>query len=233
VPLRPGHEAELAADASHHVLKVLRLRVGDSLVVFDGAGNEFAAEIASTTRSRVAVRLFDPRTPIAESPLRITLLQAISRSDRMDLTLQKATELGVHAIVPLLATRSVVRLDAEQAERKLQHWRSIVINACEQCGRGTLPLLHPPEPLAERLLRPSSATRRLLLDPSGGSGFSRESVTDIELLVGPEGGFEPDEVALAVQAGFVATRLGPRILRTETAAIASLAILLALNGDQP
>jgi 16S rRNA (uracil1498-N3)-methyltransferase len=231
VPLAAGRETELAPEASHHVLKVLRLRAGDPLAVFDGAGHEFDAEIASTARSRVTVRLFDERAPVAESALRITLLQAISRSDRMDLTLQKSTELGVHAIVPLLAARSVVRLDEQQAERKLQHWRAIVVNACEQCGRATLPELHRPEPLARRLLRPSSAPRRLLLDTSGASTFGREDVTDIELLVGPEGGFEPDEVDLAVQAGFVATRLGPRILRTETAAIASLAILQALNGD--
>ena len=129
VPLESGHETELADDAAHHVLKVLRLRVGDPLVLFDGRGADFAAEIVSCTRSRVRVRVLEERSGVIESPLRITLVQAVSRTDRMDWTVQKATELGVHTIAPVLTARSVVKLDGAQALRKLDHWRAIVVNA--------------------------------------------------------------------------------------------------------
>jgi 16S rRNA (uracil1498-N3)-methyltransferase len=231
VPLAAGRETDLGPEAAHHVTQVLRLRVGDPLVVFDGAGAEFDAGIVAATRRHVRVSVFGRRDALAESPLRITLLQAVSRSDRMDLTLQKATELGVHGIVPLLAARSVVRLDGDHAGRKLEHWRAILVNACEQCGRATLPTLHPPERLAQWLLQPAGGARRLLLDPSGVPLQRSGRAADVEILVGPEGGFEPDEVERAIAAGFVATQLGPRILRTETAAIAAIAVLQALDGD--
>jgi 16S rRNA (uracil1498-N3)-methyltransferase len=233
VPLESGRVTDLGPDASHHVLKVLRLRVGDALVVFDGSGSEFAAEIESCAQSRVRVRVLEPRPGVAESPLRITLVQAITRADRMDWTLQKATELGAHAIAPVLSARSVVKLDGEQARRKVEHWRAIVVNACEQCARSTLPIVREPEPLADYLARPRLSGRSVVLEPTasdelasiaGGDG-------DLELLIGPEGGFEPTELEFAARSGFETRRLGPRILRTETAGVAAIAVLQALHGD--
>ena len=233
VPLESGRVTELGGDASHHVLKVLRLRVGDALVVFDGNGHEFAAEIESCAQSRVRVRVLEQRPVLDESPLRITLVQAVSRTDRMDWTLQKATELGVHAIAPVLSARSIVKLDGEQARRKLDHWRAIVGNACEQCARSTLPLVHEPEPLAGYLVRSRLSNCSIVLEPTGASELAAAPAGDgyLELLIGPEGGFEPSELVLAVRSGFEARRLGPRILRTETAGVAAIAILQALHGD--
>jgi 16S rRNA (uracil1498-N3)-methyltransferase len=233
VPLEPGCVTELGSDAAHHVLKVLRLRVGDPLVVFDGHGNEFAAEIEACAHSRVRVRVLEPRPAVGESPLRITLVQAVSRTDRMDWTLQKATELGVHAIVPVLSARSVVKLDGEQARRKLEHWRAIVVNACEQCARSTLPIVREPEPLASYLIRPRLSRRSIVLEPAGADELAAApgGDGDLELLIGPEGGFESAELELAQRSGFTALRLGPRVLRTETAGVAAIAILQALHGD--
>jgi 16S rRNA (uracil1498-N3)-methyltransferase len=233
VPLESGRVMELGSDAAHHVIKVLRLGVGDPLVVFDGQGNEFAAEIESCAQSRVRVRVLEPRPAVGESPLRITLVQAVSRTDRMDLTLQKATELGVHAIAPVLSARSIVKLDGEQARRKLEHWRAIVVNACEQCARSTLPILREPEQLASYLLRPRLSSRSIVLDPSGTGDLAAVpgGDGDLELLIGPEGGLEPGELELAGRCGFESRRLGPRILRTETAGVAAIAILQALHGD--
>jgi 16S rRNA (uracil1498-N3)-methyltransferase len=233
VPLESGRVTELGSEAAHHVLNVLRLRVGDTLVVFDGSGHEFAAEIESCTQSRVRVRVLEPRPAVGESPLRITLVQAVSRTDRMDWTLQKATELGVHAIAPVLSARSVVKLDAEQARRKVEHWRAIVVNACEQSARSTLPAVREPEPLMHYLARPRTSNRSVVLDPSGASDLAATpgGDGDLELLIGPEGGFEPAELEFAARSGFEARRLGPRILRTETAGVAALAILQALHGD--
>jgi len=232
VPLESGLETELSDAAAHHVLKVLRLRIGDPLVLFDGRGVDFAAEIVSCVRSRVRVRVLEEQPGVVESPLQVTLVQAVSRTERMDWTIQKATELGVHAIAPVLTTRSVVRLDGAQALRKLEHWRSIIVNACEQCGRSTLPLIHEPQPLSSYLER-SSPGARILLDPSGTQELGATPAGDgaIEMLIGPEGGFETAELAHARLAGFVAMKLGPRILRTETAGVAALAILQALHGD--
>ena len=233
VPLESGLETELSDAAANHVLKVLRLRIGDPLVLFDGRGADFAAEIVSCVRSHVRVRVLEAQPGVVESPLQVTLVQAVSRTERMDWTIQKATELGVHAIAPVLTTRSLVRLEGAQALRKLEHWRSIVVNACEQCGRSTLPLIHEPQPLSSYLERLSPGARRILLDPSGTHELGATPADDgaIEMLIGPEGGFETAELADARLAGFVAMKLGPRILRTETAGVAALAILQALHGD--
>jgi 16S rRNA (uracil1498-N3)-methyltransferase len=232
-PLESGHETELVDSAAHHVLKVLRLRVGDPLVLFDGRGADFAAEIVSCVRSRVRVRVLERLPGIVESPLQVTLVQAVSRTDRMDWTVQKVTELGVHAIAPVFTARSVVRLEGPQALRKLEHWRAIVVNACEQCGRSTLPLIHEPRPLSSYLDRSSPGPRRIVLDPSGSHelGAMPAGVGAIEILIGPEGGLEAAEIEDARLAGFVAMRLGPRVLRTETAGVAAIAILQALHGD--
>lgn len=231
--LHAGVEIELPADAAHHIHRVLRMTVGTPLTVFNGAGGEYAAEISHVASGVVRVRLREHVPGIAASPLRITLIQGVSRGERMDWALQKATELGVHRIVPVLTARSVVRLDAKQNDRKGEHWTSIVRNACEQCGRGDVPEIARTLALREHLNHPPSTSLRLVLDPTAQTALVSlpHAPTDLELLIGPEGGLDDDELAAAKQAGFIAVRLGPRVLRTETAAVAALAILQALWGD--
>jgi len=236
-PLVLGSQIELPAAGAHHVARVLRLREGAHLCVFDGGGSEFHGEIVRVTGDKVTVRL-DARTGSApESPLSITLVQGVSRGERMDWTLQKATELGVATIVPVLTARSVVRLDEKQARKKQEHWRAIVVGACEQCGRATVPAVAAPVTLREHLAGTRASTRRdglrLALSPSapaslaGLASMSRK----IELLAGPEGGLADDELLAARDAGYVQVRLGPRVLRTETAALVALSVLQALWGD--
>jgi len=231
--LETGREIALPESASQHVVKVLRLRAGDSLLLFDGRGNEHDAEIVSIAQGRVSARVLDRRAGVGESPLAITLVQAVSRADRMDMTLQKATELGVHSIAPVLTIRSVVRLDGEQAQRKLRHWRSLVVSACEQSGRTFVPAVAEPVQLAAYLSAAQRAGARLVLDPA--SPMSLAQLPDpggsVDLLIGPEGGLEDAELAAARGAGFTPVRAGPRVLRTETAGLAALAILQARWGD--
>jgi 16S rRNA (uracil1498-N3)-methyltransferase len=232
-PLAIGGELALSGTAASHVARVLRLRVGDALVVFDGRGADFRAEIVAIAGGAVRVRLLEPLMIRPESPLAITLVQAIARGERMDWTLQKATELGASAIAPVLAARSVVRLDARRAEAKLRHWQAVVIAACEQAGRSRLPELMPPESLREHLARAPEPGTRLVLDPDADTELAATpSPGDaVQLLVGPEGGFDADELAAARHAGYRPARLGPRVLRTETAGIVAMAILQSRWGD--
>lgn len=232
-PLAEGAEIGLPEAAAGHVTRVLRLRPGAPLVLFDGRGGEFHGEMVAIEGDRVRVRLGERTRGLGESPLAITLVQGVSRGERMDWTLQKATELGVRTIVPVLAARSVVRLDEQQAARKLRHWQSIVVAACEQCGRSTLPEVRAPVELARFCAGSPREGRRLLLSPSGPASLAglADVGPRIELLIGPEGGFEDTEVEAAVRAGFAPVCLGPRVLRTETAGIAALAVLQALWGD--
>lgn len=232
-PLSQDGEATLPDAAATHVTRVLRLRVGDRLAVFDGRGSEHQAEIAAITGGTVRVRLLEKIAGRPESPLEVTLVQCISRGERMDWTLQKATELGVTAIAPVLCARSVVRLDAGQAGAKLRHWQAIVVAACEQSGRSVLPELRPPEPLRAWLARPTAAGLRLVLDADADTELAAIPAPTgaVELLIGPEGGFDDDETETARGAGFRSTRLGPRVLRTETAGVAALAVLQSRWGD--
>ena len=213
------------------------MRVGEPLVVFDGAGAEHDAEIGAVRGERVDVRVGPRREAAPESPLAITLVQGVSRGERMDYTIQKATELGVRRIVPVLAERTVVRLDATQAARKLEHWRAIAVSACEQCGRATVPDVTSPRRYDEHLAEapaPAEAHRaRLVLSPDGTHtpGDLPPALREVELLVGPEGGLSDGEERLAMTRGYVGLRLGPRVLRTETAAAAAIAVLQALRGD--
>jgi 16S rRNA (uracil1498-N3)-methyltransferase len=229
LPLEPA--------AARHLTRVLRMRGGDALNVFDGAGRERRARIASARGEAVELELGEPLAVTPESPLAITLAQGVSRSERMDYAIQKATELGVKRIVPLMTQRSVVKLDASKATARLEHWRAVAISACEQCGRATLPEIEPPRPLAEYLaVRAGGAAPtalRLVLLPGAATGPAAlpAPLAAVELLVGPEGGLEDEESALALGAGFRGLRLGPRILRTETAAAAAIAALQVLRGD--
>jgi 16S rRNA (uracil1498-N3)-methyltransferase len=232
-PLARGAELTLPPAGAYHVARVLRMREGASLSVFDGNGHEYRAEIARVEGDSVVVKLGEPAPGAAESPLKITLLQGVSRSERMDWTLQKATELGVAAIAPVLTARSVVRLDEKQAQKKQTHWRGIVIAACEQCGRAKVPVVATPVALRDHLAMVRKEGLRLVLSPSApGSLAGLTSLpTKVELLIGPEGGLEDDELLAAQKAGFTPVRLGPRVLRTETAAVVALTVLQALWGD--
>jgi 16S rRNA (uracil1498-N3)-methyltransferase len=233
LPLEAGSDLELPDDVSQHVARVLRLRPGQSLVLFDGSGYDFGADISAITRGHVRVRVLDRRRGIAASTLAITLVQAVSRADRMDLTLQKATELGVHAIAPVFTTRSVVRLEGDQAQRKLRHWRSIVMSACEQSGRSVVPEVRAPVALATYLAALRADGRRIVLDPDGRVALAQlqHPGPALELLIGPEGGLDAEELEAAGRAGFERVHVGPRVLRTETAGLAALAVLQAVWGD--
>jgi len=209
------------------------MREGASLRVFDGNGSEFQAEILRVDGDAVTIQVAAQTQPAPESPLRITLVQGVSRSERMDWTLQKATELGVAAIAPVLTARSVVRLDAKQTEKKQAHWRGIVIGACEQCGRSRIPTVTPAMSLRDYFTNVRKDGMRLVLTPSApGSLAGIASLpSKVDLLIGPEGGLEDDELVAAQKAGFMPVRLGPRVLRTETAAVVALSVLQALWGD--
>ncbi len=229
-------EAELQAHATlalpeaaaHHAARVLRLREGDAVVLFDGRGGEYAARLAMPERGRVLAETSARSDPARESPLEITLLQAVSSSDKMDFTIQKAVELGVAAIQPAFSEKSLVRLSGEREAKKLLHWRRIAIAACEQCGRNRIPEVREPLPL-ERFSAP--AGMKILLSPTGTARLAGLAQGPLTVAVGPEAGFSDAEEQRLLRAGFAAVRLGPRILRTETAALAALAALNALAGD--
>lgn len=228
-----GSEILLPASACTHLLRVLRLREGAELVVFDGAGNEHSAELCRIVGHHVHVRIGTKINRASESPLHITLVQGISRGERMDWTLQKATELGISAIVPVLTTRSVVKLDDKQSAKKHDHWQSIVISACEQSGRSVVPKVHTPMSLNEYLSNKNNDHDRLLLEPNATTTLAglAQASTHIDLLIGPEGGLDDSEIKQAKQANFKSVSLGPRVLRTETAAVVALSVLQAGWGD--
>lgn len=209
------------------------MQVGDGVTLFNGDGGEFAARL-SRIDSRAVIATVGARSDIErESPLAVSLVQGLASAERMDYTVQKAVELGVAAITPVTAARSVARLDGTRAAKRLEHWRQIAIAACEQCGRNRVPAIHPLQDLSGWLQLPTAASQRLLLAPDTGQSLAdlERSTGAIDLLIGPEGGLAPAEIASALQAGFRAVRLGPRVLRTETAALAALAALNALWGD--
>ena len=230
-PLRAGGVCALPEDSAHHAVHVLRLREGDEVTLFNGRGGEFAARIASMQRLKISIDLLQHRAIERESPLTITLVQGVSSGERMDSTLRKAVELGVASVQPVLATRSVARPKGERAEGRRSHWQKVVIAACEQCGRNRVPEVQALVPVGD--YRPAAAGAKVLLSPASRSPLSKLSFTESEIVVaaGPEAGFTEEEEARLVEAGFVPASLGPRVLRTETAAVAALAALNALRGD--
>ncbi|MGH8232221.1 MAG: 16S rRNA (uracil(1498)-N(3))-methyltransferase [Steroidobacteraceae bacterium] len=240
-PLRTGELRLLPPPAARHVARVLRARVGDQLTLFDGGGGEYPARIAELGPRAVRVRVEQHRALERESPLSVTLLQALARTERMDLIVQKATELGVAAILVWPAERSVARLDAAARAKRCDHWRAIAIAACEQCGRNRIPTIETAASLDAACTAAAAAPAggKLLLDPDAGAalatllqaGLSAGSPQQLQLLIGPEGGISPAELAQAAAAGFRGARLGPRVLRTETAPLAALAAIQALAGD--
>ncbi|KAB2937784.1 MAG: 16S rRNA (uracil(1498)-N(3))-methyltransferase [Rhodocyclaceae bacterium] len=232
-PLAANSLADLPPAVAHHALRVLRLGVGDAVVLFNGEGGAYPGRIAVAGRG-VRVQLAEWDSGERESPLDLTLAQALPSADKMDFVVQKAVELGVARIQPLLAARSVVRLAGERAERRVAHWQQVAVSSCEQCGRNRVPPIAPVLDLRQWLgrLPPDNETQRLLLSPQGGRRPRELAGTNgFLLLIGPEGGLEAEEAAAARLAGFADLSLGPRVLRTETAGPAALAALGALCGD--
>ncbi len=231
--LRSGTTHTLAESAAVHVTRVLRLAAGDPITLFDGSGMDYDAVLRIVARSGVSVEVGMSRRVDRESPLAITLLQGVGRGPRMDTVMQKATELGVRVIQPVLAERSVVRLDAERGQARRSHWQRIVISACEQCGRSVVPEVRSACALDEALAGLDPNTVGLTLDPEGSGQLALllARADRVALAVGPEGGFTGNEIRTLTQAGFRGLRLGPRILRTETAPLAALAILQYAGGD--
>lgn len=231
-PLHAHSRIALDANAARHVGRVLRLGPGDELTLFDGGGGDYSATIIELGKREVWVECGEKRDNECESPLQITLAQGVSKGDRMDYTIQKAVELGVSRIVPLDTERSVVNLKGNRLEKKMEHWRGVIISACEQCGRNTLPELLPLFSISAWLQQPQGG-QGLLLDhraESGVTGLQLEGGA-CTLLVGPEGGLAERERAAAEAIGYRGMRLGPRVLRTETAALTALAAIQSRWGD--
>jgi len=233
-PLSANSELDLDENAARYVGRALRLAPNDKLTLFDGRGGEFQATIVAMSKNKVTVAIGEHSDRTVESPLTIHLLQGISRGERMDFVMQKATELGVQRITPLISDYTVVKLDAKRAEKRRQHWRGIVASACEQSGRNSLPDVSSPQPLRSWLGENVNAggTRLILKPGSDGSlRFVGEEDQPMILLIGPEGGFSDNEYELAEATGFREIGFGKRVLRTETAAMAAIASLQTLYGD--
>ena len=240
LPLVPGARLRLPEEAAAHLLRVLRLRDGDACVLFNGDGHDYDARIASADRRGGEVEVLEQRAVDNESPLRITLLQGIARGEKMDLILQKATELGVSRIVPVDAERTEVRLEGPRLAKRLVHWRGVVSSACAQCGRARLPAVADPVDIGGIGDAAAAAALKLTLDPAGAHVLSTlaglapgAGPGGIALAIGPEGGWASRDREHLRAAGFEGLRLGPRILRTETAGLAAIAPLQALYGDLP
>jgi 16S rRNA (uracil1498-N3)-methyltransferase len=232
-PLSAGQTLDLPPESFRHAVQVLRLGVGEPLILFNGEGGEYLAQMSNISKRSASV-LIDSFSAIdTESPIHLTLVQAVIKPDKMDFALQKAVELGVNTIQPLITQRSVVRIGKEQVDKKLQHWEGIVVAACEQSGRTRMPDVPAPLTLERWLATPFAGTR-LILAPGAYPRINALPMalpTPIALIIGPEGGFTDDEVNACVQAGVLPVSLGPRILRAETASISALALLQQRYGD--
>ena len=228
--LAVGARIALPEEVAGHLVRVLRLGAGDACVLFNGDGRDYDARIVSVGKKSVEAGIESAREVRNESPLRIVLVQGIARGEKMDLILQKATELGVAGIVPVHGERGEVRLAAERAEKRLRHWRSVVVSACEQSGRARIPDVAAPRALADALA--DLPPVRFLLDPDAAQPLP-STIRDnaCALAIGPEGGWSASDHASLHAAGFVGARLGPRVLRTETAGLAAIAALQARAGD--
>ncbi|MCS3745484.1 MULTISPECIES: 16S rRNA (uracil(1498)-N(3))-methyltransferase [unclassified Xanthomonas] len=234
LPLHCDQEVTLPEESANHLLRVLRLREGDACILFNGDGSDYHARITVAGKREARALVERAQALSNESPLRITLLQGIARGEKMDLILQKATELGVAAIVPVNAERTEVKLDAVRMEKRLAHWRSVVVSACEQSGRARVPTVAAPLGLHEAAQASDPQAQRLTLDPQGEHRLSTLSANvdqGLIVAIGPEGGWSPRDRATLADAGFTGLQLGPRILRTETAGLAAIAALQARFGD--
>lgn len=253
-PLAVGQRVSLPEAVANHAVRVLRLQPGDPLVLFNGEGGAYAGRLlereqplkaqpvmkqresrrSRQTEADVELDVFQPDD--RASKLRVSLWQGVSAAERMDYTWQKAVELGVHRCVPIETRRCVTRLDAARAEKRHAHWQGVIVSAAEQCGLNRLPELVPVQTLTQALALPSGNGIRVMLDPDATESFpvwleQQQGITDLTILIGPEGGFAPEELAAAQAAGFLCFRLGPRVFRTETAGPVALAVTQAIAGD--
>jgi len=231
--LSTEQEIELSSQAAVHLVRVLRSKTGTDIILFNGDGNEYTASISRIERKRVWVNISASKVVVNESPLDITLVQGISRPERMDYTLQKAVELGVTAIIPLFTERCSVQLKAERIEKRLKHWQGIIISACEQSGRARIPEICSPLAFNTWLTSIDHKQTCLTLQPDATNSLQTigSPEKNIMLLVGPEGGLSPTETDAVTEQGFHAVRLGPRVLRTETAALVAMSIIQSRWGD--
>jgi 16S rRNA (uracil1498-N3)-methyltransferase len=231
-PLEPGQTVSLDAKASHHLTRVLRTRKDSEVILFNGDGHEYPSTLLDENSKKCCVRINEKRNVQNESPLNITLLQGISRSDRMSACLQKSTELGINAIIPVICEKTKINLKGDQATKKQQHWKQIIISACEQSGRCVIPELKPITTY-EAALSLENSSFKIILDPDSKTGINNleKPDSDICLMVGPEGGLTQNEIDAAVKNNFTGISLGPRILRTETAGPACIAAMQVLWGD--
>lgn len=232
-PLAPERSVAIDGDRAHYASRVLRLRPGSPVVLFNGDGADYAGEVAAVGRDRMEVALNARLPAAAEARVPVTLAQAVGKGDRMDTALQKATELGAAAFQPLWTERTDVRVDGDRLERRMAHWRGVIVSACEQSGRARVPALAEPM-VFDAWARTVDGPRCRFLDPGAEEGLGRRAIAAgeaVTLVIGPEGGFSEAECAAARVAGMVPVRLGPRVLRTETAGPAALAALLALAGE--
>ena len=230
IPLNPESTVELDEQSAHHVRTVLRLKPGDSVVLFNGQGFEYSAVLTSISKSLVALEVGEIRECATESPLSIHFGLAISRGERMDYAIQKAVELGVSRIYPLLMDRCVVRVDPRKADQKQSHWQRVAIHASEQSGRARVPEISLPSTLPNWL--GESQDLKILLDPMASVSIpSLAASKTIYLLSGPEGGLSDMERDLALESGFIGVKMGPRILRTETAPLTAIALIQGFWGD--
>jgi len=229
--LRAESIFDLEPGPSQHLGRALRMQVGDALVLFDGRGGEYPATISGISKKQVTVSTGAHQEREAESPLAIHLGIAISRGDRMDWVVQKATELGVTAVTPLLTERTEVRLKGQRADKKVAHWRQIAISACEQCGRNRVPELGPLTPVSQWLEDCEAQVRLVLHHRAEPASARKQKPQSVALLIGPEGGLSQVEITLAEKSGFSPIQLGPRVLRTETAPLAAITLLQGKWGD--
>jgi 16S rRNA (uracil1498-N3)-methyltransferase len=229
--LEPGLELALEDGPAHYLSRVLRVSQGQAIVLFNGDGHDYAGEVRRAGRRDLVIAVHSRLPGLAESALEISVVQALSRGERMDQTLQKCTELGVASFQPLLTERSEVRLAGDKLQRRLEHWRGVVISACEQCGRARVPPVRAPLSIAEWLGQAAHGSRLFLNPDARMSLAGAELAGSVELAVGPEGGFSAGELSGMVESGVQGVKLGPRVLRTETAAPAAVAVLQYLKGD--
>ncbi|MGP1717177.1 MAG: 16S rRNA (uracil(1498)-N(3))-methyltransferase [Methylophilus sp.] len=233
-PLTIGQTTALSENAAAHAIRVMRLKAGDTLSLFCGDGFDYQCALTSVEKKAAYVEVLGRTAVSNESPLNIRLLQGVSSGDRMDYTIQKAVELGVTEIFPLTTERSVTKLSGDRAEKRVEHWQGVAIAACEQSGRAVLPTVHAPVTLAQWLGQyETHSSLNILLNPVGAKQLAQleKPSAPIHLLIGPEGGLSGNEIALATQHNFQSIVIGPRILRTETAAVTAIASMQTLWGD--
>jgi 16S rRNA (uracil1498-N3)-methyltransferase len=233
-PLAVGARLALPDNAAAHLLRVLRLGIGDACALFNGDGHDYAATIVSVARKSADIQITAVSPVDCESPLRITLVQALARGEKMDWIIQKTTELGVAAIQPIISERTEVKLDGERADKRRAHWRGVAIAACEQCGRTRLPVIAEPLPLHRYVSNADPGALKLVLDPLAMStprSLALDATRTIDVVIGPEGGWSERDRKQLEAVGFQGVRLGPRVLRTETAGLAMIAALQAMAGD--